>query len=194
MKFHPVRVSSLSQCTYYIHSRLTSKAGLMRTPWCSQPSRERAWTCPPEMPQGITHITQQSLRSDVPLVMTCTWGTGLVGELSKDLSKIQNNHLCATHCNWSIPTKRSFICSEWPIVNLAGSQRRSLLHDSCSDHIPSLKVKLLSRVRLFATPWTLAYHTPWSMGFSRQECWSGLPFPSPEDLPDPWIEPGSPAL
>ena len=58
----------------------------------------------------------------------------------------------------------------------------------------SWKVKLLSRVRLFATPWTVAYQAPPSMGFSRQECWSGLPFSSPGDLPDPGIEPGSPAL
>ena len=57
-----------------------------------------------------------------------------------------------------------------------------------------VKVKLLSRVRLFATPWTVAYQAPPSMGFPRQECWSGLPFPSPGDLTDPGIEPGSPAL
>ena len=57
-----------------------------------------------------------------------------------------------------------------------------------------VKVKLVSRVRLFATPWTVAYQAPLSMGFSRQECWSGLPFPSPGDLPDPGIKPGSPAL
>ena len=57
-----------------------------------------------------------------------------------------------------------------------------------------VKVKSLSRVQLFATPWTVAYQAPLSMGFSRQECWSGLPFPSPGDLPDPGIEPGSPAL
>ena len=54
-------------------------------------------------------------------------------------------------------------------------------------------MKLLSRVRLFATPGTVAYQAP-SMKSSRQEYWSGLPFPSPEDLPDPGIEPGSPAL
>ncbi|CAI9170765.1 unnamed protein product [Rangifer tarandus platyrhynchus] len=42
----------------------------------------------------------------------------------------------------------------------------------------TLKVKSLSRVRLFATPWTVVYQAPPSMGFSRQECWSGLPFPS----------------
>ena len=57
-----------------------------------------------------------------------------------------------------------------------------------------VKVKSLSRVWLFVTPWTVAYQAPLSMGFSRQEYWSGLPFPSPGDLPDPGIEPRSPAL
>ena len=56
------------------------------------------------------------------------------------------------------------------------------------------KVKSLSCVRLFATPWTIAYQTPPSMGFSRQEYWSGLPFPPPGDLPNPGIEPRSLAL
>ena len=55
-------------------------------------------------------------------------------------------------------------------------------------------MKSLSRVRLFATPQTIAYQAPPSMGFSRQEYWSGLPFPSPGDLPNPRIEPGSPTL
>ena len=57
-----------------------------------------------------------------------------------------------------------------------------------------MKVKSLSRVRFFATPWTVAYQASPSMGFSRQEYWSGLPFPSPGDLRDPGIEPRSPAL
>ena len=55
-------------------------------------------------------------------------------------------------------------------------------------------VKSLSRVRLFATLWTVAYQAPLSMGFSRQEDWRGLTFPSPGNLPHPGIEPGSPAL
>ena len=55
-------------------------------------------------------------------------------------------------------------------------------------------VKLLSRVRLFATLWTLAHQPPPSMRFSMQEYWSGLPFPSPGDLPDPGIKYRSPAL
>ena len=52
---------------------------------------------------------------------------------------------------------------------------------------------LLSCVQLFGTPWTVAYQAPLSIGFSRQEYWSGLPFPSPGDLPDPEIESTSPA-
>ena len=55
-------------------------------------------------------------------------------------------------------------------------------------------MKSLSRVRLFATPWTVAYKAVLSMEFSRQEYWSGLPFPSPGALPDPEIEPRSPTL
>ena len=58
----------------------------------------------------------------------------------------------------------------------------------------TLTLKSLSRVQLFATPWTVAYQAPPSMELSRQEYWSGLPFPSPGDLPDPGIKPGSPAL
>ena len=57
-----------------------------------------------------------------------------------------------------------------------------------------VKVKLLSHVQLFVTPWTVAYQAPQSMEFSRQEYWSAFPFPSPGDLPKPGIEPGSPEL
>ena len=57
-----------------------------------------------------------------------------------------------------------------------------------------MKVKSLSRVRIFATPWTVVSQVLQSMEFSRQEYWSGLPFPSPGDLPNPGIEPGSPTL
>ena len=54
-----------------------------------------------------------------------------------------------------------------------------------------VRATLLNRVRLFATPWTVAYQAFPSMGFSRQEYYSGLPFPSPGDLPNPGIEPRS---
>ena len=52
----------------------------------------------------------------------------------------------------------------------------------------------VAQLCLFATPWTIAYQATLSMGFSRQEYWSGLPFPSPGDLPNPGIEPESPSL
>ena len=55
-------------------------------------------------------------------------------------------------------------------------------------------MKSLSREQLFAIPWTVAYRGPLSMGFSRQEYWSGLPFPSPGDPPNRGIKPRSPTL
>ena len=69
-----------------------------------------------------------------------------------------------------------------PVFNLSHHQKKRK------------KVKSFSCVWLFVTPWTVAYQAPLSMEFSRQEYWSGLPFPSPGDLPNPGIEPGSPAL
>ena len=62
-------------------------------------------------------------------------------------------------------------------------------------HIPTRACSAVSsRVRLCATPWTVAHQAPLSMGFSREEYWSRLPFPPPGDLPDPGIKPTSPAL
>ena len=61
-------------------------------------------------------------------------------------------------------------------------------------HVPVNHLYVFLGKFLFATSWTVAYCAPPSMGFSRQEYWSGLLFPSPGDLPHPGIEPGSPAL
>ena len=69
-----------------------------------------------------------------------------------------------------------------------------IFHYFTLKEIQRKKVKLLSHVQLFVTPWAVAYQVSPSMGFSRQEYWSGLPFPSLGDLPDPGIEPGSPTL
>ena len=66
-------------------------------------------------------------------------------------------------------------------------------NDPISFLLKERKGKSLSHVRLFVTPWTITPQAPLSMEFSRKEYWSGLPFPSP-DLPDPGIEPRSPAL
>ena len=69
---------------------------------------------------------------------------------------------------------------------------RSHWHLHCG--FRKVKGKSLSCVRLFSTLWAVAYQASSFMGFSRQECRSGLPFPSPGDLPDPGIKPRSPAL
>ena len=60
--------------------------------------------------------------------------------------------------------------------------------------LEKVKVLIAQSCLILVTPWTVAHQVPLSMGFSRQEYWSVLPFPSPGDLPDPGIEPGSPAL
>ena len=73
-------------------------------------------------------------------------------------------------------------------------QRRQFKMASSRSGSRRVKVKSFSHVRLFATPWTIAYQAPPSMGFSKQEYWSGLPFPSPGDLPNPGFKPRSPAL
>ena len=56
-----------------------------------------------------------------------------------------------------------------------------------------MHVQLLSHIQLFVTPWTVVHQAPLSMEFSKQEYWNGLAFPTPGDLPDPEIEPESPA-
>ena len=73
-----------------------------------------------------------------------------------------------------------------------GEDKWSQLHPDCH---PSacMRAQLLSHAQLFATPWVVALQAPLSMGFSRQEYWSGLPFPPPGNLPNPRIKPTSPA-
>ena len=82
-----------------------------------------------------------------------------------------------------------------PIPKKGNCQRMFKLPHNCT-HLTyqQKKLKLLTCVRLFATPWTVAYQVPPSMGFTSQEYWSGLPFSSPGDLPKQGIEPGYPAL
>ena len=82
-----------------------------------------------------------------------------------------------------------------PVLNsLFRIYPRTFVENRCFFPFSPMKAESLSRVWLFATPWTVAYQAPPSMGLSRQEYWTGLPFPSPGDLPDPGFKPGSPAL
>ena len=74
---------------------------------------------------------------------------------------------------------------------------RYLLLDECTQHFTNFHIKweqcMLSHVRLFVTPWTVARQTPLPVGFSRQRYWRGVPLPTPGDLFDPGIQPESPA-
>ena len=81
--------------------------------------------------------------------------------------------------------------TELDSYSVISHEKRLLL---LNNKVRKVKVESLSRVRLFATPWTVSYQAPPSVGFSRQEYWSGMPFPSPGHLPSPGIEPRSPAL
>ena len=81
----------------------------------------------------------------------------------------------------------------WAAVYRVAQSRTRLKRLSSSSSSSSEPVKLLSHVRLFSNPRTVAHQAPPSMEFFRQEYWSGLPFPSPGNLPDLEIEPRSPA-
>ena len=85
--------------------------------------------------------------------------------------------------------QKSLLCGKGSLVPLVAQMVKNL---------PAMQewnqMKSLSRVRLFVTTWTVAYQAPPPMGLSRQEYWSGLPFPFPGDLPNPGIKPKSPAL
>ena len=98
---------------------------------------------------------------------------------------------CWWECKLMQPPQKTV----WRFFRKLKKKKKKMLYDPA---IPLLgmkvRVKLLSCVQLFATPWTVAYQAPPSMGFSRQKYWSGLPLPSPGDLPDPGIHLGSPAL
>ena len=80
-----------------------------------------------------------------------------------------------------------------PLPTVSPNLRMWKTQNTAPDSL-KVKVKSLSRVWLFAAPWTISYQAPLSMGFSRQEYQSRLPFPSPGNLPNPGIKPGSPTL
>ena len=96
---------------------------------------------------------------------------------------------------WVLKPTHIFPVSEKPYSAILPSPALSF---SVSDGLPAFtraqEDSFLSRVQLFVTPWTIACQAPLSMKFSRQGYWSGWPCPSPADLPNPGIEPGSPVL
>ena len=99
-------------------------------------------------------------------------------------------HFIVFLCFFALITEEGFLISPCYSLELCIQMGISFLFSFAF----KVKVKSLSCVWLFATPWKVTYQAPQSMGFFRQEYWSGLPFPSPGDLPNPGIEPRSPAL
>ena len=82
----------------------------------------------------------------------------------------------------------------WPFMFLLPNFPVYFLHPHCACVWVCVCLCVLSRVWVFATPWTVAHQAPLSMGFPRQEYWSGLLFLTPGEVPDPGIKPASPAL
>ena len=119
-------------------------------------------------------------------------------DLSPDsglFSTTRIRHPYVNRLSWSLKIASHLICWFWvgsqlePIKCFREGRIRG-----CGDHSRQLCAQLLSHVQLFVTLWTIAHQASLSMGCSQQEYWSGLPCPPPGDLPDPGIEPVSPAL
>ena len=151
-------------------------------------------------------LDHNSLR--IPLVKAVTglgqtwWGRGMDstshGTAAHIVEENRQSHL------WTLPSAQrvrvhfwitQYFSEAWLLVVIEISFEciYIMLFNQGTSCDPACVISHSSRVWLFATPWTAAHDAPLSMGFSRQECWSGLPFPTPGDLPDPGIEPMSPA-
>ena len=129
---------------------------------------EQAWGIPRASSQMLLHQQELAASGEPPRNFTGVKEEGRGQSPSSDFIPIEN------------PEEEAKMNSKHrkDKANLEGSK--------CDD--------VLSHVHLFGTPWPRARQAPLSMGFPRQEYWSGLPFPSPGDLPDSGIEPVSPAL
>ena len=151
----------------------------------------------------ITHLVPDILECEVKwdlgsiTMNKAGGGDGILVELFQILNEdaVKGLHSICQHIwktqQWPQDWKGQCSFQSQRKVMPKNAQTTAQLHSS---HMLVSEVKLLNHVRLFLTPWTAASQAPPSMGFSRQEYWSGLPFPSPGDLPDSGIEPRSPAL
>ena len=115
--------------------------------------------------------------------------------LSKNLHTLmkKNLHLWHLFFLWTPKVYILFVMSTWVFhINVKCNESKTDLLFSCSVYVLGcVCTKSLQLCLALCKPWTVAHQAPPSMGFSRQEYWSGVPFPSPEDLPHPGIEPES---
>ena len=142
------------------------------------------------MQNHYTSIKQSYILSAKPSQAWCVMTLHPCDVLSQSAAAAKSLQSCPTLCSpidgsppgSPVPGILQARTLEWVAISFSNASKWKV------------KVKSLSSVQLVATPWTAAYQAPLSMGFSRQEYWSRLPCPPPGDLPNPGIEPGSPAL
>ena len=132
----------------------------------------------------------------------CESGSGLFHASSHPGISSFSGHILFHHMAEAQASKSSwantFKASDWTWVppNFVGPKQGDSSRMEMFQKGAERKVKVLvtQLCLLSVTPWTITHQTPLSMGFSRQEYWSGLPFPLPGGIPDPGMKPGSPAL
>ena len=148
-----------------------------------------AWRIPwMEEPGGLQSMGSQRVGHD--------WATSLTHSAKEEASPTNTNCLESEKIKTKTQPSKPRMTGKGPRAIFWGRSGcfTSWQGSGHLGYIGIVKVKSLCRVRLFATPWTAAYQALLSMGFSRREYRSGLPLPSPADLPDPGLEPRSPAL
>ena len=144
-----------------------------------------------DLPQNHSELRPQSPKIR-PLASTF-WDTAGIGKVVVSLAAAAAKSLqsCPTLCDpidgsppgSSVPGILQARTLEWVAISFSNFSSNFLYVCWCSDwNTVKMKVKSLSRVQLFATPWTVAHQAPPSMGVSRQEYWSGVPLPSPVSL------------
>ena len=199
-------VSGLPDST--VAKESTCSAGVLIPGWGRSPGEgkgypfqdsglENPWTVLPMGSQRVGHEWVTFAHSLAYLKEITEW------EQNPQLRRLKKKHRVTKACGNQFLRPYTGDPKHWPSIAVPSSCCICIFW-CCLNHFPLgtlfwlsvkwVKVKLLGHVWLFATPWTVAYQASPSMGFSRQESWSGVPLPSPGDLPNPGIEPGSPTL